>query len=85
MGTVSTPIDFPLLEIDTLRRAHIATHWLDDKHSILGAVQGETDQAVVDAIAGGDSIVKITVSGDVEELLAAQEAQVTAWNAVLDG
>ena len=64
---------------------HIATPWLDDKHSIFGAVQGEADQAVVDAIEGGDSVVKITVSGEVEELLAAQEDQVTAWNAVLDG
>ena len=64
---------------------HVATPWLDDKHSIFGAVQGEADQAVVDAIEGGDSVVKITVSGEVEELLAAQEDQVTAWNAVLDG
>ena len=64
---------------------HIATPWLDDKHSIFGAVHSEADQAVVDAIEGGDSVVKITVSGDVEELLAAQEDQVTAWNAVLDG
>ena len=64
---------------------HIATPWLDDKHSIFGAVQSEVDQAVVDAIEGGDSVVKITVSGEVEELLAAQEDQVTAWNAVLDG
>jgi len=64
---------------------HIATPWLDDKHSIFGAVQGEADQAVVDAIEGGDSVVKITVSGEVEELLAAKEAEVKAWNAVLDG
>ena len=64
---------------------HIATPWLDDKHSIFGAVQSEVDQAVVDAIEGGDSIVKITLSGEVEELLAAKEAEVTAWNAVLDG
>ena len=64
---------------------HIATSWLDDNHSIFGAVQGEADQAVVDAIEGGDSVVKITVSGEVEELLAAKEAEVKAWNAVLDG
>ena len=64
---------------------HVATPWLDDKHSIFGAAQGEADQAVVDAIEGGDSVVKITVSGDVEELLAAKEAEVTAWNAILDG
>jgi len=64
---------------------HVATPWLDDKHSIFGAVQSEADQAVVNAIEGGDSVVKITISGDVDELLAANEAQVADWNAVLDG
>ncbi len=64
---------------------HVATPWLDDKHSIFGAVQGEADQAVVNAIEGGDGVVKITISGDVDELLAANEAQVADWNAVLDG
>ena len=64
---------------------HVATPWLDDKHSIFGAIQGEADQAVVNAIEGGDGVVKITISGDVDELLAANEAQVADWNAVLDG
>jgi peptidyl-prolyl cis-trans isomerase B (cyclophilin B) len=64
---------------------HVATPWLDDKHSIFGAVQSEADQAVVNAIEGGDGVVKITVSGDVDELLAANAAQVADWNAVMDG
>ena len=64
---------------------HVATAWLDDKHSIFGAVQSEADQAVVNAIEGGDGVVKITVSGDVDELLADNAAQVADWNAVLDG
>ena len=64
---------------------HVATPWLDDKHSIFGAVQGEADQAVVNAIEGGDGVIKITISGDVDELLADNAAQVADWNAVLDG
>ena len=29
---------------------HVPTPWLDDAHTIFGSVQGESDQAVVDAI-----------------------------------
>ncbi|MEM9623035.1 MAG: peptidylprolyl isomerase [Pseudomonadota bacterium] len=63
---------------------HVPTPWLDDAHSIFGAVQGEADQAVVNAIAQGDKIQSITIEGDPAELLASV-AQVAEWNAALDG
>ena len=63
---------------------HVPTPWLDDAHTIFGAVEGDDDQAVVNAIGQGDHIVSVTLEGDTESLLASVE-QVTEWNAVLEG
>ena len=62
---------------------HVPTPWLDDAHSIFGAVAGAADQAVVDAIEQGDRIESITVEGDVDDLLEAQGSRVRRWNAAL--
>lgn len=40
---------------------HIATPWLDDNHTVFGAVKGEDDQNVVNSIQQGDQIFSITV------------------------
>ena len=63
---------------------HVPTPWLDDAHTIFGAVEGDDDQAVVNAIGQGDHIVSMTVEGDTEGLLASVE-QVAEWNSVLEG
>jgi len=63
---------------------HVATPWLDDAHTVFGAVAGDEDQAVVDAIVQGDTITSIALEGDVDAVLAAQAEQVALWNAVLD-
>lgn len=63
---------------------HVATPWLDDKHSIFGEVAGSADQAVVDAIAQGDSIESVSIEGDAGALLTAQGDRVAEWNARLD-
>ena len=63
---------------------HVPTPWLDDAHSIFGAVVGAEDQAVVDAVAQGDSIESVTIDADTEALLAAQAGRVAEWNARLD-
>jgi peptidyl-prolyl cis-trans isomerase B (cyclophilin B) len=63
---------------------HVATPWLDGKHTVFGAVRGDGDQEVVNAIAGGDRIERIAVEGDAEALLAEQSDRVQEWNAVLD-
>jgi peptidyl-prolyl cis-trans isomerase B (cyclophilin B) len=62
---------------------HVATPWLDGKHTVFGAVQGNADQAVVDQIAKGDTLVSITVEGDATKLLADMAEQITKWNKVL--
>ena len=63
---------------------HVPTPWLDDAHTIFGAVEGDDDQVVVNAIGQGDHIVSVTVEGDTEGLLASVE-QVAEWNSVLEG
>jgi peptidyl-prolyl cis-trans isomerase B (cyclophilin B) len=62
---------------------HVPTPWLDDKHSIFGAVEDASDQAVVDSIEQGDTIESLTVSGDVDALLEAKADRVAEWNTVL--
>ena len=63
---------------------HVPTPWLDDNHSIFGEVAGSADQAVVDAIAQGDSIESVSIAGDTDALLTAQGDRVAEWNARLD-
>ncbi len=62
---------------------HVPTPWLDDAHSIFGAVAGDADQVVVDSIEQGDRIDSIEISGDVDGLLADQSDRVQQWNATL--
>lgn len=40
---------------------HVATPWLDGKHSVFGKVKSEADQTIVNAIGQGDTIVKVEV------------------------
>lgn len=63
---------------------HVATPWLDGKHTVFGEVLGAEDQTVVNAIRGGDKIERLTISGDTEAVLAAQAARVSEWNKLLD-
>ncbi len=59
---------------------HVATPWLDGKHSVFGAVDSADDMAVVNSIVGGDNIKTIELSGDVDALLEAQAERVKDWN-----
>ena len=63
---------------------HVPTDWLDGKHTVFGEVVGEEDQAVVDAIEGGDTITQVTIEGDTAALLESLADRVTEWNSVLD-
>ena len=63
---------------------HVATPWLDGKHSVFGAVVGDEDQAVVNNIVQGDSVESVTIEGDTAALLEQCKDKVTLWNAVLE-
>jgi len=59
---------------------HVATPWLDGKHTVFGKVAADEDLEVVNAIEGRDDIVRITIEGDTEPLLADMADQVAEWN-----
>lgn len=62
---------------------HVATPWLDGKHTVFGAVQDASDQDVVNSIQQGDVIVGIIVSGDAQAHLDANADRVSEWNSKL--
>lgn len=64
---------------------HVATPWLDGKHTVFGKVLDESDQRLVDGVRQGDVIQKVTIEGDAAALREKMKAQIDAWNQVLDG
>ncbi len=62
---------------------HVPTPWLDGHHTVFGAVEGKDDMDTVNAIRTKDSIDKIEVEGDVDEVLESQKDRVEEWNKVL--
>ena len=61
---------------------HVETPWLDGKHTVFGSVISEEDQAVVNAVEGGDELISVIITGG-DDLLAQQSERVSEWNAKL--
>ena len=62
---------------------HVATPWLDGKHTVFGEVLSDADQKVVNQIAQGDKIISVTIEGDVSELMENVSLMIEKWNAIL--
>jgi len=60
---------------------HVATPWLNGKHTIFGAVTKGQD--VVNAVAAGDKITSIEILDPVDDLFAAKADRIAQWNAAL--
>ena len=60
---------------------HIATPWLDGKHTVFGKVVEGLD--VVDAVKQGDAINSVKIEGDADAVLAAKADRVAEWNRIL--
>jgi peptidyl-prolyl cis-trans isomerase B (cyclophilin B) len=63
---------------------HIATPWLDGKHSVFGEVMGEQDQEVVNKIRNNDMIETITIDDDTTELFGKTKNYIESWNKILE-
>ena len=60
---------------------HVATPWLDGKHTVFGKVVSGLE--AVDAVKQGDLIRKVTIEGDADAVLAAKADRVAEWNRIL--
>ncbi len=60
---------------------HVATPWLDKRHSVFGEVVGKNDQKVVDKIIVGDLIKSISIEGDYTALAEEYKDRLDSWNA----
>jgi len=60
---------------------HVATPWLDGKHTVFGKVVEGID--VVDAVKQGDAIKSVRIEGDADAALAAKTDRVAEWNRIL--
>jgi peptidyl-prolyl cis-trans isomerase B (cyclophilin B) len=60
---------------------HVATPWLDGKHTVFGKVVSGLE--AVDAVKQGDQIRKVTIEGDADAALAAKADRVAEWNRIL--
>ena len=60
---------------------HVATPWLDGKHTVFGKVVEGLE--AVDKVQQGDHIRSVRIEGDADAVLAARADRVADWNRIL--
>jgi peptidyl-prolyl cis-trans isomerase B (cyclophilin B) len=60
---------------------HVATPWLDGKHTVFGKVVEGLE--AVDKVQQGDHIRSVRIEGDADAVLAAKADRVAEWNRIL--
>lgn len=60
---------------------HVATPWLDGKHTVFGKVVEGLE--AVDKVKQGDAIKSVRIEGDADAALAAKAERVAEWNKIL--
>ena len=60
---------------------HVATPWLDGKHTVFGKVVEGLE--AVDKVQQGDHIRSVRIEGDADAALAARADRVADWNRIL--
>jgi peptidyl-prolyl cis-trans isomerase B (cyclophilin B) len=60
---------------------HVATPWLDGKHTVFGKVVEGLD--AVDKVQQGDHLRSVRIEGDADAVLAAKADRVAEWNRIL--
>lgn len=63
---------------------HVPTPHLNGKHTVFGAVVSDEDQKVVNAIAKGDKIEKMVVTGDTGPLFEKMKDRIAEWNKIIE-
>lgn len=62
---------------------HNSTPHLNGVHTVFGVVESNEDQIIVNSIAPGDTIEKITIKGDSDELFKQVEPELVEWNKII--
>jgi peptidyl-prolyl cis-trans isomerase B (cyclophilin B) len=63
---------------------HVATPWLDGKHTVFGHIVSGEDREIVDQIRSGEKIGSITIKGDYAPLFEKEKNRLAQWNKILD-
>ncbi len=63
---------------------HGPTPHLNGMHTVFGVVESDEDQKIVDSIAQGDTIEKITIKGNVGSLFKQNKTQLDEWNKTIN-